>query len=289
VKHTGDGVFAVFGQPSGAVTTAVDIQRAISSEFVEDPMFVRIGLHTGEAERRGEDVFGLAVSTTARIMDAAHGGQIIVSEATKLLIGPTDDYDLIDLGQHRMKDLGSAHQLFQVSAPGLEDRFPPLRTLEAVDHNLPVQLTSFIGREKELAEIVELVSTHRLVTLTGVGGAGKTRLSLQAAAEVAGSFRDGVRFVELASVSDPEMVASAIASGLGVRHEQKTSTGLVDRIVDHLHSAELLLVVDNCEHVLGSAASLIAKILAGAPDVTVVASSREGLGVAGSGSGRFLR
>ncbi len=281
VKHTGDGVFAVFGQASGAAKAAIDIQRGIGAEFIEDPMFVRIGLHTGEAEWRGEDVFGLAVSTAARVMDAAHGGQIIVSEATKILIGPTDDFGLIDMGQHRMKDLGSAHQLFQVVATGLESRFPPLRTLEAVDHNLPVQLTSFIGREKELAEIVELVSTHRLVTLTGVGGAGKTRLSLQAAAELAASFRDGVRFVELASVSDPEMVAVAIASGLGVRQEQKVSTGLVDRIVDHLHAAELLVVVDNCEHVLGSAAALIARILAGAPDVTVVASSREGLGVAG--------
>jgi predicted ATPase/class 3 adenylate cyclase len=281
VKHTGDGVFAVFGQPSGAVKAAIEIQRAIGSEFAEDPMFVRIGLHTGEAEWRGEDVFGLAVSTAARIMDAAHGGQIIVSEATKLLIGPTDDFDLIDMGQHRMKDLGTAHHLFQVAAHGIEGRFPPLRTLESVDHNLPIQLTSFIGRDKELAQIVDLISTHRLVTLTGVGGAGKTRLSLQAAAEVADSFRDGVRFVELASVSDPEMVVPAIASGLGVRHEQKVSTGLVDRIVEHLAAAELLLVVDNCEHVLGSAASLIAKILAGAPDVTVVASSREGLGVAG--------
>lgn len=283
VKHTGDGVLAVFDHASGAAQAAIDIQRSLHQAFADDPMLVRIGLHTGEAERRGDDLFGLEVTTAARIMDTGHGGQVIVSEATKTVLGSsTDDgYELIDLGPHRLKDLGEPQRLFQLAAPGLRGDFPPLRTLEAVDHNLPLQLTTFVGREAELEEIVDLVRSHRLLTLTGVGGAGKTRLSLQAAAELVADFPDGVRLVELASVTDPDAITVAIASVLGVGHEEGAAAGVVDRLLDHLRGRKLLLVIDNCEHVLGAAASVVEKVLASAPDVSILASSREGLGIRG--------
>jgi predicted ATPase/class 3 adenylate cyclase len=282
VKHTGDGVFAVFGNASDAVTAAIDIQRAIHRDF-EGSLRVRIGLHTGEAERRGDDVFGLAVSTAARIMDVGHGGQIMVSEATRAVLGsgPQDEFELLDLGTHRLKDLSETQRLYQVIAPGLDSDFPALRTLEAVDHNLPLQLTSFVGRERELEEVADLVRTHRLVTVTGVGGAGKTRLTLQVAAELAETFPEGAWLVELAVVNDPDGVAAAFAAALGVRHEKGGAVGVLDRLVDHLRGRELLLVVDNCEHVLGATGSLLQVILSAAPDVTVLASSREGLGIAG--------
>lgn len=283
VKHTGDGVLAVFGQASKAVEAAVDIQRSIRQSFAGNPMPVRIGIHTGEAEHRGDDVFGLAVSTAARIMDACHGGQVIVSEATNAVLGPSIPHGigLVDLGSHRLKDLGEPQRLFQVTTPDLDDEFPPPRTLEGANHNLPSQLTSFIGRDEELAEILDLVSDHRLLTLTGVGGAGKTRLSLQAAAELIERFRDGVWFVELASVTDPEAVPVTIAGVLGVQHEKGAAEGVVSRLLDHLRDQQLLLVVDNCEHVLGAAASVIRQILSSASDVSVLASSREGLGIRG--------
>ncbi len=281
VKHTGDGVFAVFPQASRAVEAAVDIQRSMRRTFVDDPRMVRIGLHTGEAEQRGEDVFGLAVSMAARIMDAAHGGQVLVSAATKAVLVPDGPFDLIDLGPHRLKDMGDALHLFQVSAPDLEHDFPPPRTLESVDHNFPLQLSTFIGRERELADIVALIAEHRLVTLTGVGGAGKTRLALQAASELVDRFRDGARFVELAPVNDPAAVPVAIASVLGVRHEKGAAAGVVDRLLDHLRGMELLLVIDNCEHILSAVATIVEQILSIAPGVSIVATSREGLGVRG--------
>jgi predicted ATPase/class 3 adenylate cyclase len=283
VKHTGDGVFAVFARASHAVSAAVAIQRAIRKTFDQDPMLVRVGLHTGEVEHRDDDVFGLAVSTAARIMNACHGGQVVISGATKAVLGPSTgaEFGLVDLGAHRLKDLGEPQPLFQVTASGLESQFPPLRTLEAVDHNFPVQLTTFIGREEALEEIVDLVGQHRLVTLTGVGGAGKTRLSLQAASELVERFQEGARFVELAAVSNPDAVPVAVSSALGVRHEPGSPGGVVDRLLDHLRGREMLLVIDNCEHVLGAAASVIGQIMSAAPDVTVIASSREGLGIRG--------
>lgn len=280
VKHTGDGVLAVFNQASTAVDAATQIQGSLGDL---QQIRVRIGLHSGEAERRGDDYFGLAVSAAARVMDAAHGGQVLISEATRAVLEPSvqRDIEFMDLGAHRLKDLGEPQHLYQVCAPGLERDFPPIRTLDAVDHNLPVQLTSFVGREKELSELIDLVSSHRLVTLTGVGGVGKTRLSLQAAAQMIDRFDDGVRLVELAPVSDPDAVPVAVAAALGVRHEQGAPAGVVDRLVDHLHDREVLIVMDNCEHVIGSAASLIATILSNSSDVKVLASSREGLSISG--------
>jgi predicted ATPase len=280
VKHTGDGVLAVFSDVSNAVNAAVEIQRSLKDL---DEMRVRIGLHTGEAERRGDDYFGLTVSAAARVMDAGHGGQVLVSEVAKAGLDSSLDEDLalMDLGVHRLRDLGEPQRLYQVSGPGLDEDFPPLRTLDLVDHNLPVQLTSFVGREEALAEVKDLVSSHRLVTLTGVGGAGKTRLSLQAAAEMIDDFPDGVRLVQLAQVSDPDAVPVALAAAVGVRHERGSAEGVVKRLVDYLRDMEMLVVVDNCEHVLGAAASLISTLLSDTRNVSVLASSREGLSLHG--------
>ena len=282
VKHTGDGALAVFGQASKAVEAAAEIQRSFGAETADDPIRVRIGIHTGEAERRGHDYFGLTVSAAARVMDAGHGGQVLISEATRAVLGqPGGDVELLDLGAHRLKDLGEAQHLYQLAAPGLEVDFPSLRTLEAADHNLPLQLTSFVGREDELSEVTELVRGNRLVTLTGVGGAGKTRLALQVAADLVDEFADGVWLVELAAVSDPTSVPPAVASALGVRTERYAATDLVGRIIEHLEDREVLIVLDNCEHVLGAAAGLVESLLSRLAGATVLASSREGLGIRG--------
>ncbi|MDX1448680.1 MAG: adenylate/guanylate cyclase domain-containing protein, partial [Acidimicrobiia bacterium] len=282
VKHTGDGVFAVFDRAGDAVQSAVAIQRGLSGLTYEtEPVRVRMGLHAGSAVERDDDLFGLDVSTCARIMSAAHGGQILASDAVRSLTAGLETIEFVSLGSHRLKDLADPRDLFQISAPGLHDRFPPIRTLEAVHHNLPVQLTSFIGREEDVEAVVDLVETNRLVTLTGVGGTGKTRLSLQAAAELTERFPDGVWFVELAPVSDPDGVPLAMASVLGVRHERGQADAVRDRLLDHLRSRQSLVVIDNCEHLLGSVAGLVGDILATAPDVRVLASSREGLGIRG--------
>ncbi|MFP5331287.1 MAG: adenylate/guanylate cyclase domain-containing protein [Acidimicrobiia bacterium] len=282
VKHTGDGIFAVFDKAADAVEAAVAMQRGITEVAYEaEPILVRMGLHTGTAIAREDDLFGLDVSTCARIMGAAHGGQILASDTVRSLVGRHDTVEFVSLGSHRLKDLADPRVLFQVSAPGLDDGFPPLRTLEAVPHNLPVQLTSFVGREADVATVADLVQSHRLVTLTGVGGTGKTRLSLQVAAELTDRFPDGVWFVELAPVADPDGVPIALASVLGVRHERGQADAVRDRLLDRLRPWRSLLVIDNCEHLLGAVAGLASEILSTAPEVRVLASSREGLGIRG--------
>lgn len=283
VKHTGDGALAAFTDPADAVTAAAAIQRALAdAPWPSDPLHVRIGIHTGHAALREGDYHGLAVSATARVADAGHGGQVLVSAATAaLLTALPNGVSLTDLGPHRLKDLEAAQHIHQLVVDGLPNSFPPLRTLETVDHNLPLQLTSFVGREAELAELRNLVLDHRLVTLTGVGGAGKTRLSLQAAAELSGRFPDGVRLVELAPTSDPEMVPTAFATALGVRFEEGSPVAITDRLLETVQSRRMLMVVDNCEHVLASSAALIQSVLSQSPEVHVLASSREALGLPG--------
>lgn len=282
VKHTGDGVFAVFESAADAVVAAVRMQTALADLAVDaEPVRVRIGLHSGTAIERGDDLFGLEVSTAARIMSAAHGGQILASDPVRSLAASVEEVDFVSLGSHRLKDLAEPRALYQVSAANLESKFPPLRTLETVQHNLPVQLTSFIGRAEAVEEVVDLVRSHRLSTLTGVGGTGKTRLSLQVAAELADHFADGVRFVELAAVTEADAVPVAVASVLGLQHERGQPDALADRLIDHLRDRQLLLVFDNCEHLLGSVSTLVAEILTHAPGVNVLTSSREGLGLRG--------
>lgn len=283
VKHTGDGALTVFADPADAIRAAAGIQRSFAkAAWPADPLRVRIGIHTGTVAEHEGDYHGLAVSATARVADAGHGGQVLVSAATTALVPiPPDGLQLVDLGPHRLKDLELAQRLYQLAGEELASEFPSLRTLDRVDHNLPLQLTSFIGREAELEEIRFLIRQHRLVTVTGVGGAGKTRLSLQAAAEIALEFRDGVRFVGLASVGDPDQVANAFARSVGVRFAEGSSANATERVVEHVRHRQMLIVVDNCEHVLEAAAFVVGRLLSQARDVVVLASSREGLGLPG--------
>ena len=205
-KHTGDGVCAAFGSARAAIDAAVEAQQTLG-------LPVRMGIATGEAERRGEDYFGPVLNRTARVMAAGHGGQILVAASTAAVVSGVD---LIDRGEHRLRDLSGVEHLYQVRAAGLRVEFAPLRTLDAVPGNLPVQTTSFVGREIAVKELAEQVRAHRLVTLTGVGGVGKTRLAMQVAAELTGEFSDGVWLVELAPVGDPAAVPDTVAAVLGV-------------------------------------------------------------------------
>jgi predicted ATPase len=268
-KHTGDGVCAAFSTAADAIAAAVDGQRGLD-------LPVRMGIATGAVELRGDDYFGPALNRTARVMSAGHGGQILVAAATAAL-APAQD--LVDLGVYRLRDLSGAEHLFQVRGDGLRSEFLPLRTLDAIPGNLPVQSTSFVGRTSEVKEVMELVRAHRLVTLTGVGGVGKTRLALQVAAELTGEFPDGVWLVELAPVLDPGAVLDAVATALGVTTPAGTS--IAASVAQALSGRRLLVVLDNCEHVLDESAELVEAILAGASTVRVLATSREGLAAAG--------
>ena len=267
-KHTGDGVCAAFSSPRAAVDAAVAAQRALE-------LPVRMGIATGEAEIRGSDYFGAVLNRAARVMAAGHGGQILVADSTAVLLS---GIDLVDLGPRRLRDLPTPVQVFQVQAEGLRTDFPPLRALDVSPGNLRPQLTSFIGRESEVAELQAAVKAHRLVTLTGVGGVGKTRLALEVAARLADEFPDGVWFFELAAVADPAAVPDAVAAVLGITQQPGKSVG--QSVAAALEGRIRLLVFDNAEHVRDAAADLIEGILAHSATVRIVATSREGLGVA---------
>jgi predicted ATPase len=267
-KHTGDGVCAAFASPRSAVEAAVAAQRELE-------LPVRMGLATGEAELRDGDYFGTVLNRAARMMAAGHGGQILLAESTAGLLSGVD---LVDLGPRRLRDLPTPVQVFQVKAEGLPEDFPPLRTLDPSPGNLRTQTTSFIGRESEVAELQGAVKAHRLVTLTGVGGVGKTRLAVEVAGRLADEFPDGVWFFELAAVTDPAAVPDAVAAVLGIT--QQPGKTVSESVAAALEGRLRLLVFDNCEHVLDAAADLIEAILAHSATVRVVATSREGLGVA---------
>jgi predicted ATPase/class 3 adenylate cyclase len=266
-KHTGDGVCAAFASARAGVDAAVHAQRSLG-------LPVRMGIATGEAEQRGEDYFGPALNRAARVMAVGHGGQILVSATTAALVSGVE---LQDLGEHRLRDLTGVEHLHQVCADGLAVDFPRLRTVDAVPGNLPAQATSFVGRDIEVDELVGLVRAHRLVTLTGVGGVGKTRLAVQVAAELVPDFGDGVWLVELAPVGDPDAVPDAVATALGIT--QQPGRTVTESVAEALAGRRLLLVVDNCEHVLDAAADLVEAVLARTSTVTVIATSREGLRV----------
>ena len=268
-KHTGDGVCAAFASPRSAVDAAVAAQRELE-------LPVRMGLATGEAELRGADYFGAVLNRAARVMAAGHGGQILLAESTAGLLSGVD---LVDLGPRRFRDLPTPIGVFQVRAAGLRTEFPTLRALDASPGNLRAATTSFIGRESEAAELQAAVKAqaHRLVTLTGVGGVGKTRLALEVAARLADEFPDGVWFFELAAVTDPVAVPDAVAAVLGIT--QQPGKTVTESMASALEGRSRLLVFDNCEHVVDSAADLVEAILAASATVTILATSREGLGV----------
>ncbi len=267
-KHTGDGVCAAFGSPRSAVDAAIAAQRALE-------LPVRMGIATGEAELRGEDYFGTVLNRAARVMSAGHGGQILVDGLTAgLLTG----VDLVALGSRRLRDIARPVEVFQVQAPGLRSEFPPLKTADSTPGNLRPPTTSLIGRESELADVGSALKAHRLVTLTGVGGVGKTRLALEVAARSAPDFPDGVWVIELAAVGDPAAVPDAVASVLGIT--QQPGMTLTESVAAALEGRSRLLLFDNCEHVLDAAADMVEAILSRSATVKILATSREGLRVA---------
>src|SRR3984893_5304157 len=265
-KHTGDGVCAAFASPRSAVDAAVAAQRALE-------LPVRMGVATGEAELRDGDYFGTVLNRAARVMAAGHGGQILLAESTAGLLSGVD---LIDLVPRRLRDLPTPVQVFQVQADGLRAEFPPLRALDTTPGNLPRAVTSFIGRESEVAEIEAAVRSHQLVTLTGVGGVGKTRLALEVAARLADEFPDGAWFFELAAVTDPAAVPDAAAAVLGIT--QQPGKSVSESVATALEGRTRLLVLDNCEHVHDAVADLVEAILAQSATVRILPTSREGLG-----------
>jgi len=283
VKTTGDGVYAAFDRASHAIAAAVDMQLALADPAATGGVAVRIrcGMHRGPVERRDNDLFGNAANRAARIMGVAHGGQVLASHAVAEDAAGAlpEGASLRDLGAVRLKDLASAERVFQVVHPGMRQQFPALRSLEATPNNLPRQLSSFVGRERETAEATRLLRTTRLLTLTGVGGLGKTRLSLQLGADVLDDFPDGVWFVELAPIVDARFVAQATATVLGVKEE--AGRGAIDALARFARARRFLVILDNCEHVAPGAAEVVRALLAAGPGAKVLASSREPLRIAG--------
>ncbi len=284
VDTQGDAFFVAFPEASNAVAAAVDAQQAFASYRWPDGVLVRVrmGIHTGEPTLGPGGYVGIDVHRAARICSAGYGGQVLVSERThaEAQNDLRDDVSLEDLGEHRLKDLARPEHIYQVVIPGLPADFPALKSLDIRITNLPsLELTSFIGREREQEEIKKLLATARLVTLMGPGGAGKTRLALQVAADLSEKFPKGVWLVELAPLSDPEIVVQTVAMVFGVR--EVPGRPLQDTLVDYLRTRELLLVLDNCEHLVQISAHLAAALLRGCPKLRILATSREALGTAG--------
>jgi len=280
-KHTGDGILSVFTSAGDAVAAAADAQVAIAARPFPDvgTLRVRMAINTGEAEVRGDDYFGPALNRVSRLLGAAHGGQILVGLVTERLARLGENLRFVDLGEHRIRDLVRPERVFQLAGPGLSSEFPPLITLDEIPNNLPTLATSFVGRDQELAEVEKLVRGARLITITGVGGAGKTRLALQVAASMSGEFPGGTWLVELAAITDPDLVVSATARALGVA--EQPGRPVIESLVEHLEANRTLLIIDNCEHVIGASAQLVNAILTETGEVSVIATSRELLGIGG--------
>ncbi|MGO8938839.1 MAG: ATP-binding protein, partial [Mycobacterium sp.] len=274
-KHTGDGMCAAFSSPRSAVEAAVAAQRRLQ-------LPVRMGIATGEAELRDGDYFGTVLNRVARVMAAGHGGQILVAESTAGLLSGVD---LLDLGTHQLRDLLRPERLVQLCHPDLRNDFPPLSTTSTVvAHNLPVQLTNFVGRGAQMTDLEKLLVDNRLVTLTGAGGAGKTRLAIEIAARIAPEFRDGLWYVDLAPVTDPGVVPVTVARALGLPDQPGRST--MDTLLRFVRDRQMLVVLDNCEHLLDASAELVVALLGAAAGLTLLATSREPIGASGEVSWR---
>jgi predicted ATPase/class 3 adenylate cyclase len=282
-QRIGDEIDAAFGTALEALNAALEAQYTLHLEDwgVIRSMQVRMGLHTGPAVPSGDKYEGyLTLSHAKRLMSTAYGGQVLLSEATEALLRETlpKGVALRDLGEHRLKDFERGEHIFQAAAPDLPAEFPPLKSLDRSPNNLPVQVTSFIGRSKEKDEIKQLLTRERLLTLTGPSGSGKTRLALQAAVEMVEQFKDGVFWVALGPVTEPGLVASTIAQTLGAG--ESSGRSILDSLKDHLGQQSILLLLDNFEQVI-SAAPLIAEILAACSELKILITSREGLRISG--------
>jgi predicted ATPase/class 3 adenylate cyclase/DNA-binding CsgD family transcriptional regulator len=280
----GDSVVGAFARASDAVAAALDAQRALADEPWPTgiDLRVRMAIHTGEAQLRDpRNYFGTTIIRCARLRAIAHGGQTLISRATFDVVAghEPEGVTLRDLGSHHLKDLSRPEHVFQLCHEDLADDFAPLRSLDRHAHNLPVQLTALVGRDSELADLQATFDTTRLLTLTGAGGCGKTRLALQLAADVADRFRAGTWWIELAPVVAPELVSRAVAQALGLREEE--GRPMAETLAEQLAGLDILLVVDNCEQVLDATATLLDELLRAAPGLHVVATSREPLGIPG--------
>ena len=286
----GDSFAAAFHFASDALQAAVDAQVALYHEAWTPALIkVRMGIHTGGAhlqvDSNDNPYSGYAtIATAQRIMSAGYGGQVLLSGASRELVRDVlpADTELLDFGEKRLKDLLRPEHIYQLNIADLPATFPPLKTLDLLPNNLPVQLTSFVGRENEIVELKKALDEHRLVTLTGSGGTGKTRLCLQVAADLLDSFPEGVWFIELAPLTDPELIPRTILSAIGV-NEQQGKTPL-DVLKEYLHEKQILIVLDNCEHLVSASAQVANTLLNAAPALKVMASSREALGVKGEAS-----
>lgn len=280
-KARGDGFFVAFPTALAARDMMVRLQQAVSQEFGE-AFQVRTVLSTGEAQRRDNDYFGLALSRASRVLEISHGRQLVLTETSAHLIEeatPARASQLVDLGTHQLRSLERPERLFQLLVPGLPIDFPALAGAALPPHNLPHPHTTFISREKEYATVEELLQKKRLVTLLGTGGSGKTRLALKVGEELLLHYPEGVWFVDLAPLTDEALLPRAVAAALRVREE--ASIEQTETLVGHLQLRKTLLILDNCEHVVGSAAKFVNQVLTHCPDTVVLATSREALGLLG--------
>ncbi|WP_038160958.1 adenylate/guanylate cyclase domain-containing protein [Verrucomicrobium sp. BvORR106] len=282
-KTIGDAFCVAFDTAQWALAAALECQRALRDADWREVggLRVRMALHTGAAEHRDGDYFGQALNRTARILSAAHGGQVLVSLPTEELLRDhiPQGVSLRHLGEHRLRDLARPEQLYQLVAADLPSEFGGLRSLESVANNLPIQLSTFIGREREMAEVKRVLGTTRLLTLTGMGGTGKTRLSLQVAADVLDHYPDGVWLVEFATIDDDSLVLETVAAALNLRQEAERP--LTSTLTQFLRDRHLLLILDNCEHVVAACARLSEVLLRACPRLSILASSREAMSIAG--------
>ena len=280
IKTTGDGVHAVFGKAIDSVMATLLAQHSLH-QTADRLIRVRMGLHTGEAELRDGDYYGSCLNRAARIMSVAHGGQVLLSETTAQVVREhlPAETTLFDLGKHHLKGLLRPENIFQLVAPGLQKDFPPLNSIPTATNNLPTQLTSFVGRQKEISEIIASLNSSHLVTLTGSGGTGKTRLSIEVGTQLLPNFANGVWIVEVAPLSDPAQILPALAQVF--RLQESVFKSLEDLITDYLREKKLLLLLDNCEHLIAACAKLADDLLRQSAGLKILASSREALGIAG--------
>jgi predicted ATPase/class 3 adenylate cyclase len=282
-KTVGDAFCVAYPNTRDTVNAAVATQRALAATAWEEtgPLRVRMAVHQGEAELRDNDYFGPTLNRVARVLAVGHGGQTLLTHVAAESVRETlpSEIALRDLGERRLKDLRQPERIFQLVVHDLPDNFPPLRSLEVLPNNLPAQVTSFVGREREMAEIKRLFPTTRLLTLTGPGGTGKTRLSIQIAADLLDQFPHGVWLVELSTVSDPALIPEAMINAVGIREVPDRSS--MATLVEALRTRQLLLVIDNCEHLIADCAQIVSTLLRNCPQVKVIASSREALNIEG--------
>jgi class 3 adenylate cyclase len=288
VKETGDGVFAVFAVASQAVDAAVSAQLALTNaeRGPDGPLRARMAIHTGPAIRDHDDYHGTHVNRSARLMAIAHGGQIVASESTYVLVREVApaDVSFVGLGEHRLKDLARPEHVRQVAHPALAADFPPLRSLGTFPNNLPAQLSTFVGRADAIAAVEDRLTRSRLVTLTGAGGAGKTRLALQVAANRVDAHPDGVWLVDLSGLTDPALLEMTVLAALHAPELPGQSP--IEALTSYLARRDLLVVLDNCEHLIEAAAALVDSLLRAVPGIRFIATSREPLNVPGESTWR---